>query len=63
MIRIRDFPPQVQELKKHLYYVATYGNLYAMTKSDHQIQQRYYKRGLRDFQPRLQGMNIIVIQG
>ena len=37
ILRIRTFSDKVPELKKHLYYVLTEGNLFALTKKDDQI--------------------------
>jgi hypothetical protein len=38
VLKVRTFSDKMPELKKHLYYVLTEGNLFALTKSDNQIQ-------------------------
>lgn len=35
VLNVIELPKQITDIKKHLYYVLTYGNLFALTKSDH----------------------------
>ena len=37
VIKIFELPSKIQEIKKHIYYVATHGNLFALSKKDHRI--------------------------
>jgi hypothetical protein len=32
VVKVIELPPKITEVKKHLYYVMTQGNLYVMTK-------------------------------
>lgn len=35
IVSIFEPPQKIVEIKKHLYFVLTHGNLYALTKADH----------------------------
>jgi len=35
VVRVVELPSKITEIKKHMYYVMTYGNLYVLTKNDH----------------------------
>jgi len=58
-----ELPSQVKDAKKHIYYVLTQGNLYAMSKSgNHEILQMFYKgEKSKQSRPRLLQMGILMI--
>jgi len=37
VIKLVELPTKVTEVKKHIYFLLTQGNLYVLTKSDHSI--------------------------
>jgi len=37
VIQIVELPSKISEIKKHIYYVLTKGNLFALSKDDHSV--------------------------
>lgn len=35
VVKVIELPNKITEIKKHMYYVMTQGNLFALTKVDH----------------------------
>ena len=38
VLQIIELPTKISEIKKHVYYVLTKGNLFAISKETHEIQ-------------------------
>ena len=43
ILSVLELPSKVADVRKHIYYILSTGNLYAMSKEDRQIQQQFYK--------------------
>jgi len=43
ILNVLELPTKVADVRKHIYYILTAGQLYAMSKEDRQIQQQFYK--------------------
>ena len=61
IVKISELPSKVQEMKRHIYYVLTEGNLLALAKKDHTVQQQYYRDHLDSERPRLLEVSTLVI--
>ena len=60
ILKIYELPSKIKEIKKHIYYVLTQGNLYCLTKNEHQITQKYYKHSYS--RPRLMAFEVLLVQ-
>ena len=55
IVQVMELPSKIQDVKKHVYYILTNGNLYAMSKEEKKLEmQRFYKGDKSAFnRPRL----------
>lgn len=57
-----ELPTKIKDVRNHIYYILTHGNLYAMSKEDREIRQVFYKgERIRYNRPRLLHMNVLII--
>ena len=64
ILQIVELPSKVADCRKHIYYILTQGNLYAMSKDDksREILQQFYKQDRTRYnRPRLFAMNVIMM--
>lgn len=43
ILQVVELPTKIADVRKNIYYILTYGNLYAMSKEEGRIQQVFYK--------------------
>ena len=58
-----ELPSKIADVRKHIYYILSKGNLYAMSKEDRQILQVFFKgeKAVKTTRPRLLQVNVITI--
>ena len=63
IIQIIELPSKVAVSKKHVYYILTTGNLFAMNKSNHEILQVFYKgERAKVGRPRLMQIGVLIME-
>ena len=64
VIQIMELPSKVaNSYKKHVYYILTIGNLYAINKFNHEVLQAFYKgESAKVSRPRLLQVGVLVIE-
>ena len=63
VLQIIELPSKVANSKKHVYYILTTGNLFAMNKSNHEILQVFYKgERAKVGRPRLMQVGVLVME-
>lgn len=64
ILQVVELPTKIADCRKHIYYILTHGNLYAMSKDDksREILQQFYKQErTRYSRPRLLATNVIMM--
>ena len=63
VVQIIELPSKIAVSKKHVYYILTAGNLFAMSKSNHEILQVFYKgERAKVNRPRLLQIGVLVME-
>ena len=63
IVQVLELPSKIIDVKKHIYYIVTNGNLYAMSKEEKSLEmQRFYKGDKSAFnRPRIHQVNTIIM--